>query len=204
MESRPEAVLSPHPFDRGHTIKGLVILAIVIGLFFSPLPKELVALTAAGIHLASRKFRTEDLLRLVEWPILVMFMSLFVVTGAFQATGYGQQAVQWLARGGLNLSSPSALALFTAALSNLVNNSAAVMLLLKTANVAHPPAAYVLSLANSFGGSLMVVGAVANIIVVQQARELGIDISFRAFSRLGVPVTLASLGLLLGWLAIAA
>jgi Na+/H+ antiporter NhaD/arsenite permease-like protein len=200
---RPRAVPPPRRFDRGHTIKGLVILGIVIGLFFSPLPKELVALTAAAIHLASRKFRTVDLLRLVDWPILVLFMGLFVVTGAFQATGYGQQAVQWLAHEGLNLSSPPVLALFTAGLSNIVSNAAAVMLLLKTANVAHPPAAYVLALANSFGGSLIIVGSVANIIVVQQARALGIDISFRAFARLGIPVTIVSLGGLICWLAVA-
>lgn len=191
------------PFNRPHTIKGLVILLVVIGLFFLPLPKELVALTAAGIHLASRKFRTEDLLGLVDWPILVLFMALFVVTGAFQATGYGQQAVQWLAHAGVRLSSLPVLALVTATLSNLVNNSAAVMLLLQVGGVAHPPAAYVLALANSFGGSLVIVGSVANIIVVQQARELGIDISFRAFARLGIPVTLASLAGLLCWVAVA-
>jgi Na+/H+ antiporter NhaD/arsenite permease-like protein len=188
-----------HTFNRPHTIKGLVILLIVIGLFFSPLPKELIALTAAAIHLASPKFRTEDLLKLVDWPILVLFMGLFVVTGAFQTTGYGEQATQWLARGGLHLQSPATLALVTATLSNLINNSAAVMLLLKVADVAQPPAAYVLALANSFGGSLLIVGSVSNIIVVQQARELGIHISFRDFARLGIPVTLAALAGLIGW-----
>jgi hypothetical protein len=68
------------------------------------------------------------------------------------------------------------------------------MLLLKVTDVAHPPAAYVLALADSFGGSLVIAGSVSNIMVVQQARDLGIDISFRAFARLGIPVTLASLG----------
>ena len=189
----------PHPFNRPHTIKGLIILAIVIGLFFSPLPKEIVALTAAAIHLASPMFRTEDLLKLVEWPILVLFMSLFVVTGAFQSTGYGEQAVQWLASQGLHLQSLPTLALVTAALSNLIGNSGAVMLLLNVAKVTQPPAAYVLALANSFGGSLLIVGSVSTIIVVQQARQLGIRISFRDFARLGVPVTLAALGVLVGW-----
>lgn len=193
------SVAPQRSFNRPHTIKGLVILGVVIGLFFSPLPKELVALTAAGIHLASPKFRTEDLLKLVDWPILVLFMGLFVVTGAFQSTGYGVQAVEWLARGGLHLQSPVTLALVTSALSNLINNSAAVMLLLKVANVAQPPAAYVLALANSFGGSLLIVGSVSNIIVVQQARALGIRISFRDFARLGIPVTLAALAGLIGW-----
>ncbi|HXI70753.1 MAG TPA: SLC13 family permease [Verrucomicrobiae bacterium] len=199
-----DPVVTPRPFDRPHTIKGLVILVVVIGLFFSPLPAELVALTAAAIHLASPKFRTEDLLRLVDWPILVLFMGLFVVTGAFQTTGYGEQAVQWLAQGGLHLQSPPTLALVTAALSNLINNSAAVMLLLKVADITQPPAAYVLALANSFGGSLLIIGSVANIIVVQQARELGIHISFRDFARLGIPVTLAALAGLLVWVRLMA
>lgn len=191
-----------YPFNRAHTIKGLVILVVVVGLFFSPLPKEIIALAAAALHLASPKFRTDDLLGLVDWPILVLFMGLFVVTGAFQSTGYGDQAVHWLAGSGFGLNVPRNLALVTAALSNLINNSAAVMLLLKVINLSPPVAAYVLALANSFGGSLIIVGSVSNIIVVQQARALGIKISFRDFARLGVPVTLAALAGLIGWVAL--
>jgi Na+/H+ antiporter NhaD/arsenite permease-like protein len=188
-----------HPFSRAHTIKGLVILVVVIGLFFTRLPKEIIVLAAAGIHLASPKFRTDELLGLVEWPILVLFMGLFVVTGAFESTGYGEQAVQWLAHSGFSLTVPHNLALTTATLSNLINNSAAVMLLLKVVNLSNPAAAYVLALANSFGGSLIIVGSVSNIIVVQQAR---VRISFRDFACLGVPVTLAALAGLIGWAAL--
>ncbi len=194
----------PQPYNRNHTIKGLVILVLVIAFFFSSIPKEIIALTAAGIHLASPKFRTEDLLKLVDWSILVLFMGLFVVTGAFQATGWSEQAVQWLTHTGLHLQSPSILALVTAGLSNLINNSAAVILLVKVVDVSHPTTAYVLALANSFGGSLIILGSVSNIIVVQKARDLGIDISFRDFARLGVPVTLAAMGALIAWVALMA
>ena len=197
-----ESSYQAYPFNRRHTIKGLAILAVVIGLFFSPLPKEVIALAAAGIHLASTRFRTDDLLKLVDWPILVLFMGLFVVTGAFQATGYGDQAVQWLAHVGFNLDAPANLALATAGLSNLINNSAAVMLLLKVISLSPPTTAYILALANSFGGSLIIIGSVANIIVVQQAREMGIKISFWDFARLGIPVTLAAIAVLLAWVAL--
>src|SRR5579862_9195197 len=192
----------PRPFNRPHTIKGLIILAVVIGLFFSSLPKEVIALAAAGIHLASTKFRTDDLLGLVEWPILVLFMGLLVVTGAFQSTGGGDQAVQWLAHRNLNLNAPATLTLATAALSNLINNSAAVMLLLKVVNLSQPATAYILALANSFGGSLIIIGSVSNIIVVQQARAQGVKISFWDYARLGIPVTLAALAGLLVWIAL--
>jgi len=194
----------PRPFNRPHTIKGLIILVVVVGLFFTRLPKEIIALAAAGIHLASTKFRTDDLLGLVEWPILILFMGLFVVTGAFQSTGCGDQAMHWLAHGGFNLNAPSTLALTTAGLSNLINNSAAVMLLLKVINLSQPTAAYILALANSFGGSLIIIGSVSNIIVVQQARALGIKISFWDFARLGIPVTLAALAGLLVWIVLMA
>jgi Na+/H+ antiporter NhaD/arsenite permease-like protein len=191
-----------YPFNRPHTIKGIVILIVVVALFFTSLPKEVIALAAAGIHLASTKFRTDDLLGLVDWPILVLFMGLFVVAGAFQSTGAGDHAVQWLAQGGFNLNAPATLALTTAVLSNLINNSAAVMLLLKVVNLSHPATAYILALANSFGGSLIILGSVSNIIVVQQARALGIRISFWDFARLGIPVTLASLAGLLVWIVL--
>ena len=193
-----------YPFNRPHTIKGLVILAAVIGLFFSPLPKEVIVLAAAGIHLASTRFRTDDLLGLVEWPILVLFMGLFVVTGVFQSTGCGDQAVQWLAHGGFDLNAPTTLALTTAGLSNLISNAPTVMLLLKVINLSQPTAAYILAVANSFGGSLIIIGSVSNIIVVQQARALGIKISFWDFARLGIPVTLAALAGLTAWIALIA
>jgi Na+/H+ antiporter NhaD/arsenite permease-like protein len=200
-EEKPSATL---PFDRPHTVKGLVILVIVVALFFTRIPKEIIALTAAGVHLASPKFRTHDLLALVDWPILVLFAGLFVVTGAFQSTGYGEDAVRRLAQAGVNLNSLPVLALATAALSNLLNNSAAVLLLVKVTNVSHPAVAYVLALANSFGGSLIIIGSVSNIIVVQQARELGVEVSFREFARLGVPVTAAVMAGLIGWVALVA
>lgn len=202
LPAQKEPDRQTYPFDRAHTIKGLVILIAVVGLFFAPLPKEIIALAAAGIHLASPKFRTAELLGLVDWPILVLFIGLFAVTGAFQSTGYGDRAVQWLAGTGFGLNEPRNLALAAAALSNLINNSAAVMLLLKVVHLTPPAAAYVLALANSFGGSLIIVGSVSNIIVVQQARELGVAISFRDYARLGVPVTLAALAGLIGWIAL--
>lgn len=191
-----------YPLNRFHTGKGIVILIVVLGLFFTNVPREVITLAAAGIHLASPKFRTEDLLGLVDWPILVLFMGLFVVAGSFHATGYGDQAVLALARHGFNLNSPGTLTVATAALSNLIGNSAAVMLLLKIVNLAAPATASVLALANSFGGNFILIGSVASIIVAQQAHDRGIRISFWDFARLGIPATLVAMAGLLAWVAL--
>jgi Na+/H+ antiporter NhaD/arsenite permease-like protein len=191
-----------YPLDRVHALKGIIILLAAIGLFFTSLPKEVIALAAAGIHLASPKFRTDELLGLVDWPILVLFLGLFVVAGTFHSTGYGDQAVHALALRGFNLNSPGTLVFTTAALSNLIGNSAAVMLLLKVVNLTLPLTPVILALANSFGGNFIVIGSVASIIVVQKASEQGVKISFWDFARLGIPVTLVALAGLLGWIAL--
>jgi Na+/H+ antiporter NhaD/arsenite permease-like protein len=200
--SKPEQPISAgqdYAFSLSHTIKGIVILALVIGLFFSSLPKELVALAAAGIHLASNKFDTREMLGLVDWSVLVLFMGLFIVTGSFQSTGYGDLLVHWLAGAGFNLNTPHVLVATTTLLTNTINNSAAVILLLKFIDLSQPKTAYVLALANSFAGSLIIIGSVANIIVVQQARALGIRIGLWDFARLGVPATFVALAGLLLW-----
>jgi Na+/H+ antiporter NhaD/arsenite permease-like protein len=199
VDAKPETEAQANPLDRFHVIKGLVILAAVIGLFFTSLPREVVVLVAAGIHLASTKYRTEDLLALVDWPILVLFTSLFVVSGAFQATGYAEEVVGHLKAIGFDPTQPAKLAALTAGLSAVINNAPAVMLLLKIVPMASATTGYIMAVANSFGGSIIMTASVSNIIVVQQARQLGIVISFRDFARLSIPVTLVALGGLIAW-----
>jgi Na+/H+ antiporter NhaD/arsenite permease-like protein len=75
------------------------------------------------------------------------------------------------------------------------------MLLLKVIDLSHPTTAYILAVANSFGGSLIIIGSVSNLIVVQQARALGVTIRFWDFARLSIPATLLALGGLLLWVA---
>jgi Na+/H+ antiporter NhaD/arsenite permease-like protein len=194
----------PCVFDRYHTAKGLVILAGVIALFFTPIPREITVLVAAGIHLLSTKFRTEQLLALVDWPVLLLFMSLFVISGTFQAAGYSELLVRWLEGAGFDPKILSHEAILTAGLSILINNAPAVMLLVKIVPMANVASAYVMAVANSFAGNAIMTASVANIIVVQQARRQGIVISFGAFARLGIPITIAAIAGLVGWAALVA
>jgi len=58
----------------------------------------------------------------------------------------------------------------------------------------------VLALASTFAGNLLIVGSIANIIVVDQARAQGVAIDWRAHARAGIPVTLATLAIAGLWL----
>jgi Na+/H+ antiporter NhaD/arsenite permease-like protein len=83
-----------------------------------------------------------------------------------------------------------------------VSNVPAVMLLLPAAE--HSLAGPALALASTLAGNLLVVGSIANLIVIDEARRLGVEIGWRGHARVGVPVTLATLALGAGWLALRA
>ena len=59
-----------------------------------------------------------------------------------------------------------------------------------------------LALASTLAGNLFIVGSIANIIVVDQARRLGVEIDWREHARVGIPVTLATLAVAAAWLAL--
>jgi Na+/H+ antiporter NhaD/arsenite permease-like protein len=54
-------------------------------------------------------------------------------------------------------------------------------------------------LASTFAGNLITLGSIANLITIEQARQYGIRISFWDHARVGIPVTLVSLGITLLW-----
>lgn len=186
-------------FDRWQTTKGLVVLGVVIVLFVAtPWPRDLIALAAAGVLLVSRRTSSRDTLGQLDGQLLLLFIGLFVVNHAFSATGLPARALAGVAAHGIDLRAPGWLFALTAVLSNLVSNVPAVMLLLPAAT--HPQAGAVLALASTLAGNLLVVGSIANIIVVEQAGRLGVTIDWRTHARVGVPVTLATLAIAAAWL----
>lgn len=187
------------PFDRWRATKGLGAIIIIVLLFFTSLPHYLVALTIAGLLLCSHRLNSKQVLQGVDWQLLVLFTGLFVVVGAFRDAGLADQAVSILKHAGVNLDNPYTLAVTSGVLSNLINNSATVMLLVNVTDLSNTVNAYVLALSNSFAGNLFLIGSMANIIVVQSAANLGIKISFGEFAKYGVPTALCSFAILLGW-----
>ena len=86
-------------------------------------------------------------------------------------------------------------------LSNLVSNVPAVMLLLPAAQGPHAGAT--LALVSTLAGNLLIVGSIANIIVVDAARDAAASSSTgRRTPRVGMPVTVLTLAITAGWLAL--
>jgi Na+/H+ antiporter NhaD/arsenite permease-like protein len=85
-------------------------------------------------------------------------------------------------------------------LSNLVSNVPAVMLLLPAAT--EPFAGPMLALVSTLAGNLLIVGSIANMIVVAAAARHGIDIDWKRHGLTGVPVTIATLAIVAGWFSL--
>jgi Na+/H+ antiporter NhaD/arsenite permease-like protein len=191
-------------FDAWQTAKGGAVAAALVAVFlFTNWPRDVAALVGAGVLLLSQRFHSSQMMGLVDWELLVLFMGLFVVNHALQHTGVTAQTVAWLQAQGLHLGEPGPLFASTLLLSNLVSNVPAVMLLLPVAQ--GPDAAVTgltLALVSTLAGNLLIVGSIANIIVVDAARRQGVLIDWRRHARTGVPVTLATLALTAGWLGI--
>ena len=193
------------PFDRVQTIKGLAVAGTLMIVFlFTDWRRDVAALVGAAVLLLSRRLHSAQVMGFVDWQLLLLFIGLFVVNHAFQGTGLAHDAVAWLATIGVQMREPGTLLVLGALLSNLVSNVPAVMLLLPHLGEAGSAGAMrsgtLLALASTFAGNLLLVGSIANLIVVDLAEKAGIRIHWRAHARIGIPVSLLSLALV--WVAL--
>ena len=193
--------IEPPALNQWQSLKGVAVVAGVIAAFlFAPWPREVVALAAAGFLLVSRRMASREMLGLVDWHLLVLFAGLFVVNAAVAQSGLLGGMFMALRQAGLDPAQPAPLFAMTTVLSNIVSNVPAVMLLLPAAR--HDLAGPILALSSTLAGNLLIVGSIANIIVIDQARRLGITIDWKTHARVGIPVCLTTLAVAAAWLAL--
>lgn len=214
-----------HPWPEvktGPLVFAGLVTAAMVAAFALGMPVALAAAIAATVSLLARGRGAGRLLRRVDYELLVLFAGLFVVVGAMASTDLPGRLLQALLPAGGDLLSLTAV---TAALSTVVSNVPAVLMLLPevgfgtgaavgTASVSttlgaapwagSDAAAATLAMASTLAGNLTLVASVANLIVAESARRMGVDVGFWAYARVGVPVTLLTIALGAAWLAFAA
>ena len=193
---------SPRPrVHRGLLVKSVAVTLVTVGLFFAGQPIALVALAAAGVLMLDR-VRPEKVYRAVDWPLLVMFAGLFVVVHAFEvnvvrtwglerwhaparvAGGAGQRAVGRALEPGLERPGGAAV---QAAMEVMPQKELAWL---------------ALAMSSTLAGNLTVLGSVANLIVVENARRAGTELGFLEYLKVGVPLTVLTTLVGVAWLAL--
>ena len=190
------------PFARWQSAKGLIVVALLLVAFLTPIPRESSAIAGAGILLCSRRMKSRQILESVDWHLITLFCALFVIVHGVEAAGIPAALMERLRSAHLNLQHPLTLCAVSAVLSNLVSNVPATMLLVKFLDPGQADQWYALAVSSTFAGNLITIGSIANLIVIEQAAACGVTISFRDHARVGIPVTLASFAVLVGWIGV--
>lgn len=190
-----------HPFSMRGSLKGLIaMLFLILSFVFTDWDHGIVALFVAGIMLCSHTWSSRIILGRVDWQTILLFIGLFVIIGGFDINGLGREMIAMFQNWGVELNDPVTMILAATGLSNMINNTAAVMLLSQVTDLsAHTRTAYALALSNSLTGNLILVGSLSNLIMIQTAEQAGLKISMRKFFRYGFPCTVVSILILIGW-----
>ncbi len=184
--------LTPPTLDRWQFGKGVLALVLLLALFTTPLAHVGGVLAVTGALLISRRMASRRMLGLVDWHLLVLFAALFIVTAALGLTGLPAALVDRLAMAGLSPERLEVLAPVALIGSNTIGNVPAVVLLLAVWPELDSTTLYRLAVFSTLAGNLLLLGSLANIIVVERAREAGVTLGFLDHARCGVPITLLS------------
>ncbi len=180
-------------------VLGLTLLGF---LFHGPLGYEpaTVALTGAVALMVVAREDPQEVLREVEWPTLFFFIGLFMlVAGVIEIGLIDAIADIIVAITGGALATTSILVLWvSAALSGLIDNipyTATMIPVVDQLAGGHESDGlwWALAIGADLGGNATIIGASANVILAAMAEREGHPITFGAFLRYGLPVTLGSI-----------
>jgi Na+/H+ antiporter NhaD/arsenite permease-like protein/uncharacterized membrane protein (UPF0127 family) len=179
-------------------VKALLVCGVVLVSFSLGYPYSLVAAAGAVALLMIGGVSTERVLEGVDWTLLLFFSGLFVVMRGVEVSGLAAAMIE--KAGDLTALSPlgriAGLSAVSVILSNLVSNVPAVMLLKPLVQTLGSGQSVWLTLAMSstLAGNLTLIGSVANLIVVQQARKR-VDIRFMEYLRVGALITAVTIAI---------
>lgn len=188
---RPE--VQPRPLDRRLLIMTMAVLALVFVGFMAGLNLPWTALAGGALLMVLARRDTHEVLKLVNWHLLVFFAALFIVVEGLNGTGLPDQ-IYGKVRGVFGTSAGSQawnFTWFSALGSNVFSNVPFVLVAGKwIGNFAQPELMWkVMALATTLAGNLTILGSVANIIVVESARGHA-EVGFWDYARFGIPVTI--------------
>lgn len=168
--------------------KSLAVFVLILLLFITGVyPISLAALIGAALLLTIGGVKPKDVLDKVDWGLLLLFCNLFIVMHGVEKA-YGNYLVSMMSFGN-SLTSYLWMSFLTVVGSNLVSNVPFVMMALPALQAANGDSWYIMAMSSTFAGNLTIIGSVANLIVVENAKKYGITVKFFDYLKVGVPLT---------------
>lgn len=192
MLKKKAEVKHPHLLYAGMA----TMLGILVSFFFVQNIAFVPFIGASILLFLTPMIANEDprkIIREVDWDIILFFIGLFIVLEGVYVSGILSAMVGVFTAYGMPLSDPVWYVTFVAIVSNLVSNVPAVMLL---SPITEGTSFWLaLAMSSTLSGNATIIGAAANIIVLEISSAYGIEINWLRFSRVGIPVTLITIGL---------
>jgi len=202
VEARVEIAHPRVRVDRMLMGKSLLAAAAMLICFFLGWPVPKVALVAGALLLITRRVKPQKIYHEIDWQLLVMFIGLFIVVAGVEKTALTRYLFAFGSR--FQLGRTGVLSAASAILSNIVSNVPAVLVFKPL--IPHLPDArrawLTLAMSSTLAGNLTVLGSVANLIVVENARRAGTELSFLEYLKVGVPLTIPTTLVGVAWLAL--
>ena len=179
--------------DRGLFAIVCAVFISIFVCFVAGLNLAWTALAGAVLVMVVARRDTHEVLKLVDWHLLVFFAALFVVVDGLSDTGLPDTIYRHLQPmfGSHGTVQAWNLAWFSVAGSNIFSNVPFVLVAGKWIPHFIDPSLMwkVLALATTFAGNLTIIGSVANMIVMESARE-HLQVGFWDYARFGIPITI--------------
>lgn len=207
LSSQTLTVISgnPTPAARKRLLAfSLPIFALtILGLFLSSfigLAVSIVALTGGVAAVLFSGIRPSKLIQTIDWSLLLFFCGLFIVIGGAHQAGVLDIFMNTLYVQP-DMAGILSMHVFSAVVSQVVSNVPLTMLVIPVIrNIPGDVLWISLAAGSTLGGNATIIGAVANIIVVEQAYSQGVKLGWWEFTRVGLVVTAltiaASMGIL--------
>lgn len=158
----------------------------------------MIALAGAALILLFGHIKPSKVIMQVDWVLLLFFASLFIVVHGIEKVGLIQN---FLAFGIIpaNVQGLGLIHFSSLLLSQVVSNVPFTVLMLPVMKASGNELLWLaLASASTLAGNATLIGAMANLIVIESAEKQGINITFFEFLKTGLLVTLVSLLISMG------
>ncbi len=173
------------------------IFLLVMILFFAgkllSLSIPVIALSGGAAILLLGKVKPSSVIERVDWVLILFFSALFIVVKGFEQTGIIQNLIKsWTLTESLSgLGVIHCISLF---LSQVISNVPYTIFMLPVMKQYGGDMLWLsLASASTLAGNATILGAMANLIVIESAEKMDVRISFIEFLKPGIIVTLISL-----------
>jgi Na+/H+ antiporter NhaD/arsenite permease-like protein len=173
-----------------------IFVLVLILFFFSKIlemPIPVIALSGASAILILGKIKPSKVIKEVDWVLLLFFAGLFIVVHGIEKVGVLDPFIKETPLTN-NLNGIIGIHSLSLVMSQIVSNVPYTILMLPILKATQGDLLWLsLASAATLAGNATIIGAIANIIVIESARSYGIEIKFWEFTKAGLALTIITM-----------